>query len=70
MSIDISQRIRNAGTPTGGRTDGRFPVYKVYCTVCGGEIQSDHTADVEYVETKRGTKMFFHRKRLERTSNG
>ncbi len=38
------------------------PVRKARCQGCGKDIESDgNLSGVEYVKTKRGTEMFFHR---------
>lgn len=54
--MDIARKIKSAGELVG---DG---VYKTKCQGCGKEIRSDEDlSDVEYVETKRRSKLFFHR---------
>lgn len=58
--IDIAAKIRRAGTPVKGQGRSSGAVYEVCCTECGGKIRSDDIADVEYVETRRGSQLFFH----------
>lgn len=70
MSIDVALMIQKQGSAIGNRGKAKTPVREVCCSKCGGKIWSDNTAGIEYIETKRGTKMFFHRKCLERMRNG
>ena len=70
MSIDVALIIQKQGNPIVNRGNAKITVWEVCCQKCGRIIQSDNTADIEYIETKRGTKMFFHRKCLERMRNG
>lgn len=59
--MDKAAIIRKVGEHT-GRMDGRKTVHKVKCQGCGEYIYSDGNLEkVEYVRTKRGTEMFFHR---------
>ena len=64
MSIDIALMIQKAGSTIGSSGKAKTPVREVCCLECGGKIRSDNTAGIEYIETKRGSKMFFHRKCL------
>lgn len=66
MSIDIALMIQKQGSTIGSRGKDKTPVREVCCSKCGGKIRSDNAECIEYIETKRGTKMFFHRKCLER----
>lgn len=69
MSIDVALMIQNRGVAIGNRGKKRLPVKEVCCSKCGGKIRSDNTVGIEYVETKRGTKLFFHSRCLERMRN-
>lgn len=57
----IEKKIKSAGEPAGKG------VYKTKCQGCGEEIRSDEDlTEVEFVETKRHSKIFFHRKCLNK----
>ena len=60
--VNIAARIRAHGEYT-GRTGKRGQrVMRVRCQGCGRYICSDSDlADVDYVKTKRGTELLFHR---------
>ena len=61
-SIDIKARMKAAGECVSAATKHRESVYKVKCQGCGKEIRSDEElGEVDYVKTKRGTELFFHR---------
>lgn len=60
--INIAARIRATGESAGRYTSKKIPVRKVKCQGCGADIFSDQDLKgVEYVKTKRGTEIFFHR---------
>lgn len=65
MSIDIALKIRKVGAPvkSSGRSD--TPVGEVCCAGCGGSIRSDAASGIEWIRTRRGTEMFFHRRCLK-----
>ena len=69
MSIDVALMIQKQGVAIGNRGKKRLPVKEVCCSECGGKILSDNTVGIEYVETKRGTRLFFHSRCLERMRN-
>lgn len=70
MSIDMALMIQKAGSTIGSSRKAKTPVREVCCSECGGKILSDNTVGIEYIETKRGTKLFFHSRCLERMRNG
>lgn len=60
--VNIAARIRAVGEPTGRVTERGQWIARVGCQGCGKEIRSDaDLSEVEYVKTKRGTELFFHR---------
>lgn len=60
--VNKAARIRAAGKPTGDVAKYGVPICRVTCEGCRKEIRSDgDLSDVEYVKTKRGTELFFHR---------
>ena len=60
--MDIAKMIRAVGEPTGQADVHKRMICKVRCQGCGGVITSaDEFGSVEYVRTKRGSQLFFHR---------
>lgn len=64
--MDLEKKIRAAGAPGKSSGSSRKPVYEVYCQLCGNAICSDNLSEVEYIQTKRGTELFFHLRCLKR----
>lgn len=64
--IDLEKRIRATGVPAGSSGSSRKPVYEVRRQVCGNAIRSDNLSEVGYIQTKRGTELFFHLRCLKR----
>jgi hypothetical protein len=59
--VNLAARIRANGE-SAKRYDRHTPVCKVKCQGCGNYIYSDQSFEnIEYVKTKRGTEIFFHR---------
>lgn len=55
---EITEKIRNYGEMVKPSED---KIYKVPCAICGRSMYStDNPDDMEFVETKRGTRRFFH----------
>lgn len=60
--INKAARIRAVGESTGKLTARGTCICKVKCQGCRKDILSDaDLSKVEYVKTKRGTELFFHR---------
>ena len=62
----LEKIIRSVGVPAGNSGSSKKPVYEVRCQECGGAIRSDNLSEVEYIQTRRGTEMFFHTRCLKR----
>lgn len=58
--MDLEKKIRAAGAPGKSSGSSRKPVYEVCCQICGNAIRSDNLSEVGYIQTKRGTELFFH----------
>ncbi len=69
MSIDAALMIQKQGAAIGNRGKKRLPVKEVCYSEYGGKILSDNAVGIEYVETKHGTKLFFHSRCRERMRN-
>lgn len=55
---EITEKIRNYGEMVKPSED---KIYKVPCAICGRSMYStDNPDDMEFVETKRGARRFFH----------
>ena len=57
--VELKKKMRSVGVPAGSSGSSRKPVYEVYCQLCGNAICSDNLSEVEYIQTKRGTELFF-----------
>lgn len=64
--VELKKKMRSVGVPAGSSGSSRKPVYEVYCQLCGNAICSDNLSEVEYIQTKRGTELFFHLRCLKR----
>ena len=58
--MELEKKIRVAGVSGRGKSSSDKPVYEVCCQVCGNVIRSDNLSEVGYIQTKRGTELFFH----------
>lgn len=60
--VDIAKRIQAVGESTGRFNKYKTSIRKVRCQGCRKDICSDDDLkSVEYVKTRRGTELFFHK---------
>ncbi len=68
--IDMAAVIKKYGEQARRAGGQGGALRRIHCDICGKWIWEDKAGEAEFIETKRGAKMFFHRKCLERMRNG
>lgn len=64
--IDMAAVIKKYGEQARRAGGQGGTLRRIHCDICGKWIWEDEADGAEYIETKRGTKLFFHSRCRER----